>query len=951
MTFNKSATFSSDATAHSYHSAAPTTTPESLTSAPVSFAQRMKRVFSPAERKRVQQETERACAMELLANCASLETDALLARLRTDRQGLTSDIAKELLAQLGPNKIHASKPLTWYQILFKAITHPFQILLLVLALSQVVMPGEQDWGPFSYLLFMFCFASSIQFFQEMKSTSAAQTLLSLYTTQVEVYRRANKGTPSVPCKIDRVDVVPGDIVQLTAGSLFPGDCIIISANDLMVGESSLTGESVPVQKVAGPVSNANGIMECVNIGLTGTNVQSGVGVAVIVNTGDKTFISGVAAELATKNIPTAYDRGVRQVSYLLTAIMSTLVIAIVLIIIYWGNQPANAAITFGIATACGVIPGMLPVVINANLLKGAMELIKHKAIVKQIQSIQNVGSMQVLCSDKTGTLTQDEIALIHAVDGDGNDSSPVLSWGFINAVFQEGFKNVMDHAIIEAASGEFGGFGAVSPVSDKFVCVAEIPFDFDRRCVSVVVQKSGGSENSYETAVPGFGDSSKEAILVAKGAVEEILAKSSHFADCNGNVHVLTSEKADYVAAIVADMNDDGLRVLGVATRSFSDANSSFSTRDEVDMVFQGCLSFLDPPKDTSIEAIQELAALAVEVKVLTGDNLKVSVKICRDVGIPVEHVFSGAELDSMDQDAFDEAVEVGTVFAKLSPSMKRRIVESLQSNGKVVGFLGDGINDALALKCADVGISVDTATEVAKDAADIILLEKSLLILSHAVRTGRVVYGNTIKYMKMAISSNFGNCFSNVCAAIWFPHFQPISAMMILTNTMLYDISQTSLPFDNMDESFVAVPRKWDISDLFKFVMFIGPTSSIFDLSTFAINLYYWGWNNESDESLALFQTSWFIMSLWTQTFVVHLLRTERIPFLQSTASRPVLIATFATCVFGCVLPFTPIGTAFGMTQIPGIQYGFFFMNIGLYVCVVMAAKWVYIRVNGRWL
>ncbi|ORY45857.1 transmembrane protein [Rhizoclosmatium globosum] len=921
---------------------------ESQTSKPVSFAQRLKRTFSPAERKRLEEVALRNEAIDMLVNCASFDTDALLARLFTDRQGLTSEWAAERLIKYGPNIIHATKPPAWYTLLLLAATHPFQILLIILACSNVVIPGNVNWPPFVYLMLMFLFATVSRFVQEMKSTSAAQTLLALYKTHVIAFRRVLKDSLSVPCKLERSAVVPGDVIQLTAGTVFPGDCIIISANDLMVGESSLTGESIPVQKTAGAVNNSGGIFDCTNIGLMGTNVQSGVGVAVVVNTGDRTFISGVASELSKKGSRTAYDRGVHQVTYLLLGITVTLVTAIVLIDIYYGKQDPSSAFEFGVATACGVLPEMLPMVINGNLIKGSLELVKHRAIVKQISSIQNVGAMEVLCSDKTGTLTKDEVVLIRSVNADGNVSMAPLSLGFINSCLQEGLKNILDEAIIDAAAEGFADFGVVNGVVDAYQCIAEIPFDFERRCVSVVVEKGSTSEDSGDTMVAN--SVSRETIMVCKGAVEEILTHSTSFIDNNGLACALTQEKLSEITEMIHEMNNDGLRVLGVATRTFAIPKAGYSKVDENDMTFQGCLAFLDPPKETSVEAIQQLRDLAVEVKVLTGDNLNVSVKICRDVGIPVTHVYSGNQLESMSEKEFENAVEVGTVFAKLSPVQKRQIVEHLQSKGKVVGFLGDGINDALALKCADVGISVDMATEVAKDAADIILLEKSLLILSHAVRTGRIVYGNTVKYIKMATSSNFGNCFSNVVAALWFPSFQPISAIMILTNNMLYDISQTTMPWDSVDESFLEIPRKWDIIDLLMFIVSIGPLSSLFDASTFAINLNYWGWNDGVD-TLGFFQTSWFIESLLTQTIIVHLLRTEKIPFIQSAASWQVLLGTGLTCVAGMVLPFTPMGSLLGMAVIPAIQYGFIFMNIFLYVCVVLGGKAIYIRVRGRWL
>ncbi|ORY41403.1 P-type 2 magnesium transport ATPase [Rhizoclosmatium globosum] len=820
---------------------------ESNAPKPLTFQQRMKPEL----------EEQRQEASAVIVNYASLQIDAVLQRLSVD--------AEERILQYGPNKMTAGKAPTWYEILFKAVTHPFQILLIVLAVSHVSIPGNQDYRPFAYLMFMFTFAAVIGFVQEMRSTSAAAQLLAMYKTHVSAFRRKDRDSPAELVKLERSEIVPGDIIQLNAGTVFPGDCIIISANDLMVGESSLTGESAPVEKFAGPVDNSNGLLECANIGLSGTNVQSGVGKAVVVNTGDRTFISGVAAELSGSSGPTAYDR------------------------VEW-----ITAYEFGIATACGVVPEMLPVIVNANLIKGAMSLVKRKAIVKKMSSIQNIGSMDVLCSDKTGTLTKDEIVLIKSVGADGNETSTPLRYGYINSHFQKVSRT---------------NFGSISSVTDSYDLVAEIPFDFERRCMSVIVSKKAEID---------------KVTLVCKGAVEEILAHSSHYIDQHGIQQILDIKKIAQVTEIINEMNADGLRVL-----------DTFSKTDEFNMIFHGCLAFLDPPKESSIEAIKELNALQVSVKVLTGDNLKVSVKICRDVGIPVEHVYGGHDLEAMTDVQFADAARKGTVFAKLSPAQKRRIVACLQDQGRCVGFLGDGINDALALKCADVGISVDEATDVAKEAADIILLEKSLLILSHAVRTGRTVFGNVTKYLKLACSANMGNVFSLLMASLWFPTFQPISALMILTINMLYNISQISLPWDTVDDSFIAEPRNWDIKDLVIFMSVFGPVSMLFKAINFSVYLYYWNWQ----------------MCLIAQTVIVHLIRTEKIPFFQSTASPVVLIMTTVVAIVGVCLQYTPIGEGFGMAPIPSLQYAFVAMNVALYVIGVAIVKQIYIKVYGRWL
>ncbi|KAI9206799.1 Mg transport ATPase [Polychytrium aggregatum] len=910
-----------------YHAAAPPT-----------FSARLKRAFGlnrGPSKKEQEEEERRLAAVDHLAYVSALDPETALVAIGSSTQGLTSNEAAERLAKHGKNTLSAFKPVRWWTLLWNSIAHPFNILLLFLAISNLAIPPA-DFRPFTYLMLMLVFATITRFWQESSSNSAAEKLKSLVSSHCQLIRRPDSSVQGSSTPVNQLDVVPGDIVKLTAGVVFPGDCLIISGRDISVSQSALTGESAPVDKASGAITTSTPLFDRANIALMGTSVTSGIGLAVVIATGDSTYLSFVAKKLAERRPKTAFDKGVNSVSLLLIYMMLVMTPIVILIQGFrgTGDHPWIDALQFGLTVAVGLIPEMLPMILNANLAKGALSLIKRKTIVKQLSAIQNLGAMDVLCSDKTGTLTQDMIVLQESLTPAKTNSWTPLEWASINSHYQSGMQNLLDRAIVEGAQKHFKN---PQEILERYTFIDEITFDFERRRMSVILMPKGVSDVH---------------ILSCKGAVEEIIACCTHYADNNGLPQPLTDEMKTKFLATVDELNSQGLRVLGVATRRFEKIRTQYLKTDEIDMTFEGYLAFCDPPKEDAAEAIRLLNSRHVQIKVLTGDNLKVSVKVCSDVGISVEHVITGQELELLNDADFAFEVERCTVLAKLSPNMKQRVVQALQKNDHVVGFLGDGINDALALKSADVGISVDSATEVAKEAATVILLEKSLLILERGVVKGRQTYGNTIKYIKMAASSNFGNVFSVVIASIWLPGFQPITPLMLLTNNMIYDISQAAIPWDRMDPSFLERPKRWASRDLLRFMCCIGPLSSIFDCVTFAIGLYYWRWTDPNNNStVAMFQTSWFFESLLTQTLIIHAVRTEKIPFIQSTATVPVLIMTTALIAVGTAIPYTPLGPLLGMQVFPVLQYGFTACCMLAYFTLVLLVKTVYIKVFKNWL
>ncbi|OOG44346.1 magnesium-translocating P-type ATPase [Rhodanobacter sp. C06] len=863
-----------------------------------------------------------APAQVLAAQEAFRDNDALLAALETSVRGLDEEHITERLHRDGANEVSHEKPPHWSLQLLRAFKNPFIIVLLVLAGVQLFADDSDLTGPI-IIAAMVGISVVLTFTQEYRSSRAAEELKAMVRNTATVTRQASDGH-SEQIEVPVGELVVGDIVHLGAGDMVPADLRLLSAKDLFISQAILTGESLPVEKVAPAHAHGEGAtgnpLDLPTVCYMGTNVISGTASAVVVATGTRSYLGSLAHSMTGQRVQTSFDRGVNSVSWLLIRFMAVMVP--VVLGIQWYKQGFWEAFLFALSVAVGLTPEMLPLIVTANLAKGAIAMSKRKVVVKRLNAIQNFGAMDVLCTDKTGTLTLDKIVLERHLDLDGEESDEALEYGYLNSRFQTGLKNLMDKAVLEHRDLE--------PTAARYRVVDEIPFDFQRRRMSVVVA-NGGAEH----------------LLICKGAVEEMLSTCA-WAQVGGTVEPMTDERRREIKAMTHKLNEDGLRVLVVAIRREPAAERAWSVADESGLTAVGCLAFLDPPKDSAATAIAALHQHGVEVKVITGDNEAVTRKICREVGLDVSHSVQGRDIESLDETALDELVKRTTVFAKMSPLQKASVVRSLQRQGHTVGFLGDGINDAPALHDADVGISVDTATDIAKESADIILLEKNLMVLEEGVLEGRITFGNIIKYIKMTASSNFGNVLSMLIASVFLP-FVPLLPLQILVLNLLYDISQLSIPFDRMDEEYLRLPRKWDASDIGRFMLWVGPSSSVFDITTFLLLWFVFGANGPAHQSM--FQSGWFIESLLTQTLVVHMIRTRRIPFLQSSAAAPVLGLTTAIIIIGMLIPYTVLGHKLGMLEMPPVYYAWLAATVVAYCALTQLVKVFYIRGYGRWL
>jgi P-type Mg2+ transporter len=854
----------------------------------------------------------------------------LLTALGTSHAGLGLEQIEERLDRDGLNEVSHEKPPHWSVQLLRAFWNPFIIVLLVLAGVQLLTSPGNLTGPVIVAV-MVGISALLSFTQEYRSSRAAERLKAMVRNTATVTRRASD-SHSERIEVAVAELVTGDIVQLSAGDMVPADLRLLSAKDLFVTQAILSGESLPVEKVAPRQAqppregDRRDPLEYPTICWMGTNVVSGAASAVVVATGTRSYLGSLARSLTGQRVQTSFDRGVRSVSWLLIRIMAVMV-PVVFLINGFDKGDWLEAFLFAISVAVGLTPEMLPLIVTANLGKGALAMSKRKVVVKRLNAIQNFGAMDVLCTDKTGTLTLDRIVLERHLDLDGEESEEALAYGYLNSHFQTGLKNLMDKAVLAHRDLERS--------VDRWRVVDEIPFDFQRRRMSVVLAPTAD-------ASPASGE-----ILICKGAVEEMLSICAHERR-GGRDAPLTDERRRAIRAMTHELNGDGLRVLVVAIKRQASPARTYGIADECELTAIGCLAFLDPPKDTARTAIGALRHHGVGVKVLTGDNEAVTGKICREVGLDVADSVLGRDIEDLGDAELDVLVARTTVFAKMSPLQKSRVVSSLQRQGHTVGFLGDGINDAAALRQADVGISVDTATDIAKESADIILLEKNLMVLEEGVLEGRLTFGNIVKYIKLTASSNFGNVFSVLIASAFLP-FLPMLPLQILVLNLLYDISQLSIPFDRMDEEYIRKPRKWDAGDIGRFMRWMGPTSSVFDISTFALLWFVFGANSIGHQ--ALFQSGWFIESLLTQTLVVHLIRTRRIPFLQSVAAAPVLALTGAIITAGLLLPFTGLGTELGMQPVPTAFFPWLVLTVFCYAVLVQVVKVHYMRRFGRWL
>ncbi|AWM79442.1 magnesium-translocating P-type ATPase [Gammaproteobacteria bacterium ESL0073] len=868
-----------------------------------------------------------------------------LDNLNTSREGLNILEVEDRLLQHGANEVaHDKAPPAFIQLLM-AFNNPFIYVLMALSAinfyTDFWLPyrsGEEtDLTGVIIVVTMVVLSGLMRFWQEYRSNKAAEALKAMVKTTVSVLRRNKAGENPKLEEVDMRNIVVGDIVQLSAGDMIPADVRLIDSRDLFISQAVLTGESIPVEKydtlgnvkekTAGAVAVAAGdydILDLPNMCFMGTNVVSGTATAVVVATGANTYFGSLAKSIVGSRSQTAFDRGVNSVSWLLIRFM-LIMVPIVFFINGFTKGDWTEALMFALAVAVGLTPEMLPMIVSANLAKGAVAMSRRKVVVKRLNAIQNFGAMDILCTDKTGTLTQDKIILERHVDINGAKRDDLLQLAWLNSHHQSGVKNLMDKAIVR--------FAKKNPEFKKpkeWQKVDELPFDFIRRRLSVIVKNQ---ENK---------------LLVCKGAVEEMLSVSSHVRE-NGQLLPLTDECRQHLLNLADEYNNDGFRVLVLGTRVLpeDDNRHQYGVADESDLVVEGFLTFLDPPKDSASSAITALRDNGVGVKVLTGDNPIITSKICREVGIEVGEPLLGKDIEQFDESMLRQKVEEHTIFAKLTPLQKSRVLKALQANGHTVGFLGDGINDAPALRDADVGISVDSATDIAKESADIILLEKSLMVLEEGVIKGRETFGNIMKYLNMTASSNFGNVFSVLVASAFLP-FLPMLAIHLLIQNLMYDISQLALPWDKMDKEFLRKPRKWDAKNIGRFMVWIGPTSSIFDITTFALMWYVFAAN--TPELQSLFQSGWFIEGLLSQTLVVHMLRTQKIPFIQSTAALPVMLMTFLIMAIGIYIPFSPLGAAVGLQPLPWEYFPWLVGTLLCYCFVAQGMKMFYIRRFGQW-
>ncbi len=845
-----------------------------------------------------------------LVDSAHAEIAAVLDQLNTSLNGLSQNEIETRLEKYGPNEIAKEKRRFWLLRLWENVKNPLVILMAILG---IIMFLTQDTTGAIIIFFMILLGIVLRYVQESRADHAAAQLRAMVSTTATVIRDGKR--QEIPLR----DLVPGDVITLSAGDMVPADVRLLSTRDLFLNQSALTGESMPVEKTSSMVEmTSQNPLEMNNLCFMGSNVVSGTATAVVVQTGQKTYFGSLASSVVGQRILTSFDKGVNKFTWLMISFMAVMV---PLVFLVNGLSKHNwlEAFLFALAVAVGLTPEMLPMIVTVNLSNGAISMSRKKVIVKRLNSIQNFGAMDVLCTDKTGTITEGKIILEKHVDVLGNPSQHVLNFGYMNSYYQTGLKNLMDEAILKHID-----LNDDLQVDELYRKIDELPFDFERKRMSVIVADDKGHH-----------------ILICKGAVEEIMALSTHV-EVNGEVLEVTPEHDEHRRQRVQALNDNGYRVIAIAYRVFPDGDEAphYSIQDESDMTLLGYMAFLDPPKNTAPEALGKLEEHNVGIKILTGDNDAVTICICKQVGIPVDHILLGSELDGMDDRKLADAVETVSVFAKLSPSHKERIIRALQSKGHVVGFLGDGINDAPALKAADVGISVNSAVDIAKESSDIILLENSLLVLDQGVMEGRRVFGNIIKYIRMAASSNFGNMFSVLGASIFLP-FVPMLPIQVLTNNLLYDVSQTTIPTDDVDPEWLAIPRKWDISGLRRYILYIGPISSIFDYTTYFIMLYIFNcWANPT-----LFHTGWFVESLFTQTLIIHVIRTNKIPFIHSRASKPLLLTSLAIVTVGACLPYSPLASSLGLVPLPAIYWLYLLVMLISYIILTQIVKTWFIR------
>ena len=845
-------------------------------------------------------------------DAARKDGEALLRDLRTSAAGLTQAEAEERAQKTGPNIVAQEKKQGWPVRVLKIIRNPLVILLSTLSAISF-LTGDPRAG--SVMAGMVALSVGLRFWQEARADAAAEKLKAMIHVTATVVR--DGAAREIPLR----DLVPGDMINLAAGDMIPGDVRLLTSKDLFVSQGSLTGESLPVEKIHDPeIKEESSPTELINTCFMGTSVESGTATAVVVTTGLQTYLGSMAHSITEERPQTSFDQGLNRFTWLMMKFMAVMV-PLVFFINGFTKHDWKGAFFFALAVAVGLTPEMLPMIVSVCLSKGALAMSRKKVIVKRLNSIQNFGAMDVLCTDKTGTLTEDRVVLMRHCNVAGRETDGVLLNGYLISYFQTGLRNLLDRAILD--SNDFHAKAAV----EKFKKLDEIPFDFTRRIMSVLVEEAEG-----------------KAVLLAKGAPEEIFLRCSQF-ELDGKLSPMHPDLMVGLKREYDDLSNDGFRVLAVATKELP-GKQICTKDDERDLILRGYVAFLDPPKNTAARALAALHNHGVAVKILTGDNHLISRKVCKDVGLTADPMLEGSDIEKMSDAELGEAAEKTALFARLSPAHKERVIRVLRAKGHVVGCMGDGINDAPALRAADVGISVDTATDIAKESADLILLEKDLMVLEGGVIEGRKVFANIVKYIRMGASSNFGNMFSVLGASAFLP-FLPMAPIQVLTNNLLYDFSQVPIPADAVDEEQVARPRPWDIGEIKRFILFIGPISSIFDYTTFFVMLYFFKCWDPSRASL--FQTGWFVESLMTQTLIIHVIRTNKIPFFQSWASWALMATTLAIMAFGMWLPYSPVASALGFTHLPGMYWPILVLTLLAYMGLTQIIKVWLLRM--RWI
>ena len=858
---------------------------------------------------------------KILRENSKLEVEKLFENLKTSYEGISIVEVDERLEEYGKNTVEIKSENTIIHKLKEAFINPFNIVLMIVAgitfFTDIIIASKKDYATFTLIISTILISAIISLKEQTKSDNAAKKLKKMITNKMEVIR------DDVQSTVDVENIVPGDIVKLSSGDMIPGDVRFLEVKDLFIDQASLTGESNPVEKLSISKGNED-ITDISNIGFMGTNVVSGSALAVVLATGNNTYFGSMAKSMYNVNEKNSFEKGINDISILLIKFMAVMV-PIILVSNIVTKKDFWSSLIFAITIAVGLTPEMLPVITTSTLAKGAIEMSKKKTIVKRLSTIQTFGQMNILCTDKTGTLTEDEVVLEKYMDVLGNESLRILKHAFLNSYFQTGLKNLIDVAIISRAEKE-----NLNILKEKYVREDEIPFDFTRRRMSVVLKDENGKRQ-----------------LITKGAVDEILDICS-FIDIDGKAIELTDELREKVYLVYEENNSEGLRVLAVAQKNNIHDVETFGIQDESDMVLIGFVGFLDPPKESAKGAISALKAHGVDTVVLTGDSEGVALNVCKKVGIKVSNRLTGKQIENFTDEELKEKVKNCHLYSKLSPLQKQRIVRIYQENGNTVGYMGDGINDSPPLKQADVGISVDTAVDIAKETADIILLEKDLNVLEEGVINGRKTFTNLLKYIKMATSGNFGNMLSIIIASIFLP-FLPMLPIHILIQNLLNDFAQIGMPFDNVDAEYIRKPKTWDTKGIKKFMFAFGIISTILDILCFIILWYVFKYNNI--ENAVLFQSGWFVFGILSQTLIIHLIRTNKIPFIQSKSSKQLLISTFTIVLITLAISFTDIATIFDLSRLQVNYIVWILLLMVVYVLLIQIYKKIYIRRNREWL